>query len=86
VLSAAFSNISVTSWRSILLIEETGVHIEQNHRPALPLTNALFQTPNKTVIHIPVISCNHDACMLNNCSKLTINTKDLYPINFNGRE
>jgi len=28
-----FNNIPVTSWRSVLLAEETGVHGE-NHRPA----------------------------------------------------
>jgi len=33
VLNATFNNISVISWRSILLVEETGVHGE-NHRPA----------------------------------------------------
>jgi hypothetical protein len=30
VLSAIFNNISVISWRSVLLVEETGVHGE-NH-------------------------------------------------------
>jgi len=33
VLNATFSNISVISWRSVLLVEETGVPGE-NHRPA----------------------------------------------------
>ena len=32
VLSATFNNISVISWRSVLLVEETGVPGE-NHRP-----------------------------------------------------
>jgi hypothetical protein len=32
VLNAAFNNISVISWRSVLLLEETGVPGE-NHRP-----------------------------------------------------
>jgi hypothetical protein len=32
VLNATFNNISVISWRSVLLVEETGVHGE-NHRP-----------------------------------------------------
>jgi hypothetical protein len=32
VLNATFSNISVILWRSVLLIEETGVAGE-NHRP-----------------------------------------------------
>ena len=33
VLNATFNNISVISWRSVLLVEETGVPGE-NHRPA----------------------------------------------------
>ena len=33
VLDATFNNISVISWRSVLLVEETGVSGE-NHRPA----------------------------------------------------
>ena len=33
VLDATFNNISVISWRSVLLVEETGVPGE-NHRPA----------------------------------------------------
>ena len=32
VFNAAFNNISVISWRSVLLVEETGVNGE-NHRP-----------------------------------------------------
>jgi len=33
VLNATFNNISVISWWSVLLVEETGVPGE-NHRPA----------------------------------------------------
>ena len=32
VINATFNNISVLSWRSVLLVEETGVP-EENHRP-----------------------------------------------------
>jgi len=32
VFKATFNNISVISWRSVLLVEETGVP-EENHRP-----------------------------------------------------
>jgi hypothetical protein len=32
VLNVTFNNISVISWRSVLLVEETGVHGEK-HRP-----------------------------------------------------
>jgi len=34
VLNATFNNISVISWRSVLLVEETGVHGE-THRPVV---------------------------------------------------
>jgi len=33
VFNATFNNISVISWRSVLLVEETGV-LRENHRPA----------------------------------------------------
>ena len=33
VFNATFNNISVISWRSVLLVEETGVP-EENPRPA----------------------------------------------------
>jgi len=33
VFNATFNNISVISWQSVLLVEETGVPIE-NHRPS----------------------------------------------------
>ena len=33
VFTATFNNISVISWRSVLLVEEIGVP-EENHRPA----------------------------------------------------
>jgi len=33
VFNATFNNISVMQWRSVLLVEETGVTGE-NHRPA----------------------------------------------------
>jgi hypothetical protein len=32
VLNATFNNISVISWQSVLLVEETGESVE-NHRP-----------------------------------------------------
>ncbi len=34
VLNATFNNISAISWRSVLLVEETGVRRE-NHQPAV---------------------------------------------------
>ena len=42
VFNATFSNISIISWRSVLLVEETGVR-GKNHRPALPqVTDKLY--------------------------------------------
>ena len=42
VFNAAFNNISVISWRSVLLVEETGVP-EENHRPDLSqVTDKLY--------------------------------------------
>jgi len=32
VINATFNNISVILWRSVLLVEETGITVE-NHRP-----------------------------------------------------
>jgi len=32
VFKATFNNMSVISWRSVLLVEETGIP-EENHRP-----------------------------------------------------
>jgi hypothetical protein len=32
VFNVTFNNFSAISWRSVLLVEETGVH-EENHRP-----------------------------------------------------
>jgi hypothetical protein len=39
VFNATFNNISVISWQSVLLVEETGV-LGENHRPSVSkLTN-----------------------------------------------
>jgi hypothetical protein len=40
VLNATFNNISVISWRSVLLVEETG----ENHRPAVSRWQPLLQS------------------------------------------
>jgi hypothetical protein len=32
VFNATFNNISVLSWQSVLLVEETGVHEEVTHK------------------------------------------------------
>jgi hypothetical protein len=40
VLNVTFNNISVISWRSVLLVEETGVP-EENHQPVV-VTDKLY--------------------------------------------
>jgi len=40
VLHATFNNISVISWKSVLLVEETGVSGE-NHEPAVMCTRSI---------------------------------------------
>jgi len=47
VLNATFNNISVISWRSYLLLEETGVP-EENHEPA-----QVTDKPNNVVSSTP---------------------------------
>jgi hypothetical protein len=42
VFNATFNNISVISWRSVLLVEETGVP-EENHQP-VEVTDKLYQS------------------------------------------
>ena len=41
VINATFNNVSVISWQSVLLVEETGVSGE-NHRPATSHSVYLF--------------------------------------------
>jgi hypothetical protein len=41
VFNAIFNNISVISWRSVLLVEETGVPVE-NHRPVASHCQTLY--------------------------------------------
>ena len=50
MLNATFNNISVISWRSVLLLEETGVPGE-NHRPV----TSHFQTLSHNVVHLALI-------------------------------
>jgi hypothetical protein len=42
VFNATFNNISVISWQSFLLVEETGIPVE-NHRPAAGHTQAFHR-------------------------------------------
>ena len=50
VLNATFNNISVISWRSVLLVEETGGPGENNR----PVANH-WQTLSHNVIHLALI-------------------------------
>ena len=59
VFNAPFNNISVISWRSLLLMEETGVPGE-NHRPATSHRqtlshNVVSRTPKEFFFIISVI-------------------------------
>jgi len=55
VFNATFNNISVVSWRSALLVEETGEPGE-NHRPAA----SHLQMLSHTVVHLALIKIrNH---------------------------
>jgi hypothetical protein len=42
VFNTTFNNISVISWQSVLLVEETGVP-GKNHQPAVSLCFQLFE-------------------------------------------
>jgi hypothetical protein len=53
VFNATFNNISVISWRSVLLMEKTGVH-EENHQHS---TSHIQTFSRKVVISIPRQDC-----------------------------
>jgi len=48
--NATFNNISAISWRSVLLVEETG-GTEENHRPV----SRHWQTLSHNVVHLTLI-------------------------------
>ena len=50
VFNATFNNISVISWRSALLVEETGVPGE-NHRPRLSGIRTLNLSGDRHLLH-----------------------------------
>jgi hypothetical protein len=50
VLNATFNNISVISWRSVLLVEETG-EPRENHQPVA----SQWQTLSHNVVHLALI-------------------------------
>ena len=51
VFNATFNNISIISWRSVLLVEETGGPRE-NHRPVA----SHWQTLPHNVVHLALIT------------------------------
>jgi hypothetical protein len=59
VLNATFNNISVISWRSVLLVEETG----ENHLPAA----SHWQTLSHNVVHIALIEIRTSVEMGSDC-------------------
>ena len=50
VFNATFNNISVISWRTVLLVEETG-GLGENHRPVA----SHWQTWSHNVVHLALI-------------------------------
>ena len=50
VFNATFNNISVISWRSVLLVEDTGVRGE-NHRPAASDRQTLLYVVSSTPLY-----------------------------------
>ena len=50
VINATFNNISAISWRSVLLLEETG-GLGENHRPLA----SHWQTLSHNVVHLALI-------------------------------
>ena len=60
VFNATFNNISVISWRSVLLVEETGVPGE-NHRPVAshwqPLSHNVLPSTHRVSIHVIELLC-----------------------------
>ena len=66
VLNATFNNISVVSWWSVLLVEETGGPLE-NHRPV----TSHWQTLLDNVVHLALIEIRtHNISRDRHCTSL----------------
>ena len=65
VFIATFNDISVASWRLVLLVEETGVPGE-NHRPAPSHCQTLF-------IHVVTVAGDHEHILVLQTIKIRIN-------------
>jgi hypothetical protein len=62
VFNATFNNISVISWRSVLLVEDTG----ENHRPVASLTNLINNvvSSNKGVLIADIYIRTSKVCLI----------------------
>jgi hypothetical protein len=58
VFNATFNNISVTSWWSVLLMEETG-GLGESHRPVA----SHWQTLSYNVVHLSLIKIRTQQCL-----------------------
>ena len=65
VFIATFNDISVVSWRLVLLVEETGVPRE-NHRPAASHWQTLF-------IHVVTVAGDHENILVLQTMQIRIN-------------
>ena len=76
VFNATFNNISATSWRSVLLVEETRVP-KENHRPATLVTDKLdhimLYQENLTILAVIGTDCT-GSCKFNYHAIMTAQT------------
>jgi hypothetical protein len=63
MFNATFNNISVISWRSALLVEETGVP-EKNHRPASHWKTLSHNVVSSTTLVVISTNCTY-SCISN---------------------
>jgi hypothetical protein len=59
VFNATFNNISVISWRSVLLVEETGVPRE-NHRPVASHWQTLSHNIASSTLRLSEVRTHND--------------------------
>ena len=58
MLNSTFNNISVISWRSVLLVEKIGVSTE-NHRPATSHRQTLSHNVVSSTLHLSGIRAHN---------------------------
>ena len=78
VFNATFNNISTISWRSVVLVEETGVPGER-YRPvaSLLLKDSVYLTPPKLWDHLLYFEVSYS-----NPAQGEVHSKQHYVINF----